>query len=91
MKSDPLFQAKRTISPRSGDDGSSANKFGGDAEEAEALVCKTSLSGFESRRHLHLFPFVSSGAVSFVSRLAQKVVVVGVDERRPLSGSICLY
>jgi hypothetical protein len=28
------------------------NKVGGDAEEAEALVCKTSLSGFESRRYL---------------------------------------
>ena len=27
-------------------------ELGGDAEEAEALVCKTSLSGFESRRHL---------------------------------------
>ncbi len=27
---------------------------GGDAEEAEALVCKTSLNGFESRRHLQL-------------------------------------
>ena len=27
-------------------------KWGGDAEEAEALVCKTSLSGFESRRYL---------------------------------------
>jgi hypothetical protein len=26
--------------------------FGGDAEEAEALVCKTSLSGFESHRYL---------------------------------------
>ena len=32
-----------------------AKKFGGDAEEAEALVCKTSLSGFESRRHLQVF------------------------------------
>jgi hypothetical protein len=28
------------------------DKVGGDAEEAEALVCKTSLSGFESRRYL---------------------------------------
>jgi hypothetical protein len=28
------------------------NGFGSDAEEAEALVCKTSLSGFESRRYL---------------------------------------
>jgi hypothetical protein len=26
---------------------------GGDAEAVEALVCKTSLSGFESRRYLH--------------------------------------
>jgi hypothetical protein len=29
--------------------------FGGDAEVVEALVCKTSLSGFESRRYLHPF------------------------------------
>jgi hypothetical protein len=29
------------------------NRFGSDAEEVEALVCKTSLSGFESRRYLH--------------------------------------
>jgi hypothetical protein len=28
------------------------NKFGGDAEVVEALVCKTSLSGFESHRYL---------------------------------------
>jgi hypothetical protein len=28
------------------------NKFGGDAEAVEALVCKTSLSGFESHRYL---------------------------------------
>jgi hypothetical protein len=28
--------------------------FGGDAEVVEALVCKTSLSGFESRRYLQL-------------------------------------
>ena len=27
--------------------------FGGDAEVVEALVCKTGLSGFESRRYLH--------------------------------------
>jgi hypothetical protein len=27
--------------------------FGGDAEAVEALVCKTSLSGFESHRYLH--------------------------------------
>jgi hypothetical protein len=27
--------------------------MGGDAEAVEALVCKTSLSGFESRRYLH--------------------------------------
>jgi hypothetical protein len=27
--------------------------FGGDAEAVEALVCKTGLSGFESRRYLH--------------------------------------
>lgn len=31
-------------------------QFGGDAEAVEALVCKTSLSGFESRRYLQLFP-----------------------------------
>ena len=30
-------------------------ELGGDAEEAEALVCKTSLSGFESRRYLQSF------------------------------------
>jgi hypothetical protein len=29
------------------------NIFGGDAEAVEALVCKTGLSGFESRRYLH--------------------------------------
>ena len=28
-------------------------EFGGDAEAVEALVCKTGLSGFESRRYLH--------------------------------------
>ena len=28
---------------------------GGDAEASEALVCKTSLSGFESRRYLQTF------------------------------------
>ena len=28
--------------------------FGGDAEAVEALVCKTGLSGFESRRYLQL-------------------------------------
>src|SRR5712692_10171263 len=27
--------------------------FGSDAEAVEALVCKTSLNGFESRRYLH--------------------------------------
>jgi hypothetical protein len=31
----------------------------GDAEAVEALVCKTSLSGFESRRYLH-FLFAST-------------------------------
>jgi hypothetical protein len=31
------------------------NKFGGDAEAVEALVCKTSLSGFESHRYLQKF------------------------------------
>ena len=37
-----------------------AKKFGGDAEEAEALVCKTSLSGFESRRHLQVSAFLAA-------------------------------
>jgi hypothetical protein len=31
--------------------------FGGDAEVVEALVCKTNLSGFESRHYLHKFSF----------------------------------
>jgi hypothetical protein len=30
-------------------------ELGGDAEVVEALVCKTSLSGFESRRYLQFF------------------------------------
>jgi hypothetical protein len=41
-------------------------RFGSDAEEAEALVCKTSLSGFESRRYLHaLIQKKRSSALSY--------------------------
>ena len=41
--------------------------FGGDAEAVEALVCKTGLSGFESRRYLHFSKMLKEERPGLVS------------------------
>ena len=53
---------------------------GSDAEAVEALVCKTSLSGFESRRHLHIllvFQMISVAATT--ARLDDLCHLMGLE------------
>jgi hypothetical protein len=65
--------------------------FGSDAEEVEALVCKTSLNGFESRRYLHIVILVRGlvyGYYSMIGEIPTAAIAVGEILNAPILATI---